>query len=168
VWPDGRFAHLAGLITSADIDVVDGSVYFQLPMFIGSSGDPDFTTLRPATPGAGNYSLDDEWISSNDIDYGVDIQANTPIILGDLLQSLANADASLWVIGYGMLSYNETSVVSSVTFNGFETTFAGLECQPLTPLEPAIPVEEDPTTPPTDDDDETPAPPVVREPAYTG
>jgi len=161
-----NFEHFAALMMAADVDVADGEVFFQLPLFVGE----EFTTLRPADasgPGGVDYDLTDQWISSNDIG-AADVTANDSMALGDLLEALVNSDQQIVVIGYGVLAWEAPATVSTVTFDGFETTFEGLDCVPMTPLEPSTPIEDDDA--PNDDasNDDDAASPVVREPAYTG
>src|SRR5699024_10437983 len=85
---------LESLITSADVEIVDGDVWFQLPIFFGGdaldgSSNTNFTTLRPAdasSTGSASFGLDDEWQTSQEIsnEYGKNATAS----LSELLDAI--------------------------------------------------------------------------------
>ncbi|MGW9632057.1 hypothetical protein ACWGST_15265 [Agromyces sp. NPDC055520] len=135
-------ADLAQLITSADVDVVSGEVFFQVPIFFGEANT--FTTLRPAFgagPGTTTFALGDQWVSSKAVPATATtaaIAANTPVLLGDLIEAI-EANGTVDVLAFGVLAQETTpSVVASLAFDGVEYSFVPVAA-PVTPVTPAKP-----------------------------
>jgi LPXTG-motif cell wall-anchored protein len=102
------------------------AAFFQLPLFYGDGSS--FTTLRPASPVAGDNVADmaQDWVSSKAItaaDPENDVAANTPTPLDAIFNALDPSTVQL--LGFGVLSQaGETSVVTGVNFNGTSYEFA--------------------------------------------
>ncbi|KQZ09031.1 hypothetical protein ESP57_15015 [Agromyces fucosus] len=135
-------ADLAQLITSADVEVVSGEVFYQVPITFGESAI--FTTLRPAFgagPGTTTFALGDQWVSSKEIPATgttAAIAANTPALLGDLIEAI-EANGTVNVLAFGVLAQEITpSVVATVAFNGVRYNFVPVAVAPVTPAKPAL------------------------------
>ncbi|MFB9308914.1 hypothetical protein BJY17_001621 [Agromyces hippuratus] len=136
-------ADLAQLITSADVEVVSGEAFFQVPITFGEAAT--FTTLRPAFgagPGTTTFALGDEWVSSRDIPATATtaaIAANTPVLLGDLIEAI-EANGAVNVLGFGVLAQATTpTVVATLAFDGVRYNFVPVAVAPVDPAAPAEP-----------------------------
>jgi LPXTG-motif cell wall-anchored protein len=131
------------LLTSASVSVVSGEAFLQVPVFFGPG--TDFSTLRPAvgaTAGTTGVALTDQWISSRAIPASATtpaIAANSPVVLGDLLEALLAQGGSLRVLAFGVLAQSTApAVVSALVWNGVTYSFvpelAATGAQDATPL----------------------------------
>ena len=113
---------LSSLITSADVNVVSGQVWLQVPVLVGSADT--FTTMRPAVAagaGAASYALADLWELSQP---AAGIPANTPTPLGDIIAAF-EAAGPVDLLAFGVLAQSSSpSVVHSVLWNGVRYQFA--------------------------------------------
>ena len=110
------------------IDVVDGEVWAQVPVFAYPEGAQKevFTTLRALVPESGNLSEATEWVSSKQVG---SLAANTATDFETVLAAIGDHD----VIGYGFfVDTDKVATVKSITFNGATTDFA----KEATPEEP--------------------------------
>ncbi len=107
------------LIAGASVDVVSGSVTYQVPVYYGAG--TDFLTLRSASLGAGSHSfgLASLWASSKTVP-SLGIVAHQLYPLGDLLDKLTNVR----VLAFGVQA-DSSAVVSSIVFNQTEYVFDG-------------------------------------------
>ncbi|MEF3403364.1 hypothetical protein [Agromyces sp. CCNWLW203] len=136
-------ADLAQLITSADVEVVSGEAFYQVPITFGEAAT--FTTLRPAFgagPGTTTFALGDQWVSSREIPATATtaaIAANTPVLLGDLIEAI-EANGTVNVLAFGVLAQEVTpTVVATVAFNGVRYNFVpAAAVTPVTPAKPAL------------------------------
>lgn len=111
---------LGELITSAGVDVVDGSVFLQVPVTFGDSG---WSTLRPAIGATDDtpVELSDNWISTKTIG-DVVAQASTP--LGTILDALETQGAVRYS-GFGVLAdAGDPAVLTGMTWNGDDYQFS--------------------------------------------
>lgn len=135
-------ADLAQLITSADVEVVSGEAFYQVPITFGESAT--FTTLRPAFgagPGTTTFALGDQWVSSKAIPGTATtaaIAANAPVLLGDLIEAI-EANGTVNVLAFGVLAQEATpTVVATVAFNGVRYNFVPVAVVPGTPAESGL------------------------------
>lgn len=107
------------LIAGASVDVVSGSVTYQVPIYYGAG--TDFLTLRSASLGAGSHSfgLASQWASSKTVP-ALGIVAHQLYPLGDLLDKLTNVR----VLAFGVQA-DTSAIVSSIVFNQTEYVFDG-------------------------------------------
>lgn len=118
-------AQLRALIERASVEVVSGSVTYQVPIFFGNPLSPTFTTLRSTglTAGSNAFSQADTWATTRAFGaYGV--QETAP--LGELIDavfdfSTANGGGVV-IAGYGVQA-DALAVVSNVVWNGTRYTF---------------------------------------------
>lgn len=102
-------------LDDASLDVTRGSVAFQVPIFFNSATkDSAFTTLRPEAAATGDteLDLDDNWISSGDVD--ATILKNTPTPLRDIIGALTDYKT----IAFGVYSQAGVSSVDSISIGG--------------------------------------------------
>ncbi|MHA3683271.1 S-layer homology domain-containing protein [Leucobacter sp. HY1908] len=124
-------ANAAEFAAAMQIDVVEGEVWAQVPVFAYPEGAQKevFTTLRALVPESGKLSEATEWVSSKQVG---SLAANTPAPFADVLAALGDHD----VIGYGFfVDTGKVATVKSISFNGATTTFA----KDATPEEPVVP-----------------------------
>ncbi|WP_375000802.1 Ig-like domain-containing protein [Aeromicrobium sp. CTD01-1L150] len=123
---DVKNADIAQAVRNSRYTVAGGEVWFQIPMYVRVRNEDNvavngFTTLRPATAageGTHDINLDDEWVSSRPL--GEVVPANTPVKLKTILSQLLDYK----VLGHGFFAQGgDPSTVSSVTWDGVETTF---------------------------------------------
>ena len=126
---------LRQLIERASVEVVSGTVTYQVPIFFGNPLSPSFTTLRSTSLSAGSnsFSQADTWATTRAFgDYGV--QETAP--LGELIDAVfdfaTSAGGGVAIAGYGVQADNP-AVVSSVVWDGTRYTFT----QPV--LEACVP-----------------------------
>jgi hypothetical protein len=126
---------LQDLVTDADF-VSSGQVNFQIPMFLNTGGaagaDTNFTTLRPADFGTGDFvDGNGRWISTAAVG---NIPAETAANLSDFEAQITTAAPNSEIIGYGFITpAGSTGTVSAVQFGGDSTYFTptpGGEYQP--------------------------------------
>ncbi|MFJ3384537.1 MULTISPECIES: hypothetical protein [unclassified Curtobacterium] len=118
---------LQELVTSADF-VSTGSVDFQIPMFLNTGGaagaDTNFTTLRPADFGDGDFvDGNGRWLSSAPVGT---IPANTAANLADFDAQITATSPNAEIIGYGFITpaaATTTGTVQAVQFGGTTTYF---------------------------------------------
>jgi LPXTG-motif cell wall-anchored protein len=98
--------------------------YFQIPIYFGAdTANPQFTTLRPATPTVGENiaSLDQNWVTSRAI--GTEYTAGATASLGDLLGKII-AEQNAEILGFGVLSQlGEQSIVTGISWLGVNYSF---------------------------------------------
>ena len=118
-------AQLRELIERASVDVVSGTVTYQVPILFGNPAAPTFTTLRSTSQSAGSnsFSQADTWATTRAFGtYGV--QETAP--LGELIDAVfdfaADAGGGVVIAGYGVQA-DSLAVVSSVVWNGTRYTF---------------------------------------------
>lgn len=107
-------------IPEASYTVVEGTAFFQVPVFFDNGSGVTFATLRNTGKGVGEHDLvlTDTWQSSKAVGA---IPANTDASLADIVDALG----SYKVIGYGVLTNaGDTATVSRISFGGVTTTFA--------------------------------------------
>jgi len=128
-------AQLRALIERASVDVVSGTVTYQVPIFFGNPMSPTFTTLRSTTLSAGSnaFSQADTWATTRAFgDYGV--QETAP--LGELINAVFDFAAAngggVTIAGYGVQADN-LAVVSNVVWNGTRYTFTQPTIEACTP-----------------------------------
>ncbi len=133
-------AAFTALIGGASVEAT-GTYTFQVPVFFDpedADGDGDllFTTLRPAVPGSPQTTTD--WTSSRAIP-ALGVAANTPVafsVIADVFDFAIDAEASPEILAFGVfVNTGDSAVLSSVTWDGEEWTFA-------TPTEPVEPPTE--------------------------
>lgn len=116
------------LLASASVTVASGQAFLQVPVYFGAG--TDFATLRPATgagPGTSGVALGDQWVSSRVIPATATtpaIAANTPALLGDVLEALLAQGGSLRVLAFGVLAEaSAPTVVTAIVWNGVTYNF---------------------------------------------
>jgi hypothetical protein len=116
------------LLVSASVTVTSGEAFLQVPVYFGPG--TDFATLRPAagaSAGTTGVALTDQWMSSRAIPATATtaaIGANTPVVLGDLLEALLAQGGSLRVLAFGVLAQaTAPTVVTAIVWNGVTYSF---------------------------------------------
>lgn len=128
-------AQLRELIERASVNVVSGTVTYQVPIFFGNPMAPAFTTLRSTTLSAGSnaFSQADTWATTRAFGaYGV--QETAP--LGELINAVFDFAAAngggVIIAGYGVQA-DTLAVVSNVVWNGTRYTFTQPTIEACTP-----------------------------------
>ncbi len=116
---------LRTLIERASVEVVSGTVTYQVPVFFGNPLAPSFTTLRSTSLSAGNnsFSQADTWATTRA--FG-DYAAQETDSLGELIDALfaaaSAAGGGVALAGYGVQADN-LAVVESVVWDDTRYTF---------------------------------------------
>ncbi len=128
-------SQLRALIERASVNVVSGSVTYQVPILFGNPASPSFTTLRSTDVGAGStsFSQADTWATTRAFgDYA--IQEEAP--LGELIDAVFNAATAagggVVIAGYGVQA-NTPAVVSTIVWDDTRYTFTQPVIEACTP-----------------------------------
>jgi putative cell wall-binding protein len=128
-------AQLRQLIERASVDVVSGTVTYQVPIFFGNPLSPTFTTLRSTSLAAGtsSFSQADTWATTRA--FG-DYTAQETAPLGELIDAVFDAAAAagggVVIAGYGVQA-DSLAVVSSVVWDDTRYTFTQPVIEACTP-----------------------------------
>ncbi len=100
--------------------------YFQIPLFFdNAAGEPQFTTLRPATTAAQSVALGDQWTTSRAV--SDTIPANTTDTLENLLTAIegsSEAADDVDLLGYGLfVDAGETGTAYYIQWDSLSTQF---------------------------------------------
>ena len=116
---------LRELIERASVEVVSGTVTYQIPVFFGAPATPTFTTLRSTSLSVGSsaFSQADTWATTRA--FG-DYSAQETAPLGELIDAIFDAAAAesggVALAGYGVQADN-AAVVSNVVWDDTRYTF---------------------------------------------
>ena len=116
---------LRALIERARVDVVNGSVTYQIPIFFGNPASPSFTTLRSIGQGVGShgFSQGDTWATTRAFgSYTAQQTAPLGQLIDDVFRFSAAAGGPVTIAGYGVQA-DSAAVVSNVVWNDTRYTF---------------------------------------------
>ncbi|MBA4248224.1 MAG: hypothetical protein C0444_08025 [Microbacterium sp.] len=116
---------LRALIERARVDVVSGSVTYQIPIFFGNPASPRFTTLRSIGQGVGShgFSQGQTWATTRAFgSYTAQQTAPLGQLIDDVFRFSAAAGGPVTIAGYGVQA-DSAAVVSSVVWNDTRYTF---------------------------------------------
>lgn len=118
-------AELRALIERASVEVVSGTVTYQVPIWFGNPVSPTFTTLRSTSQSAGTNSFSQASTWATTRAFG-DYTAQQTAPLGELIDAVfdvaAAAGGGVVIAGYGVQA-DSLAVVSNVVWNGTRYTF---------------------------------------------
>lgn len=128
-------AQLRALIERASVNVVSGSVTYQVPILFGNPASPSFTTLRSTDLGVGSasFSQADTWATTRAFgDYAIQEEAPLGSLIDAVFDVAAEAGGGVVIAGYGVQA-NTPAVVSTVTWDDTRYTFTQPVIEACTP-----------------------------------
>ncbi len=123
------------LVERASVDVVSGTVTYQVPVFFGNPLSPSFTTLRSTSLAVGSNTISqaDTWATTRAFGpYGVQETAPLGELIDALFDAATAAGGGVVIGGYGVQA-DTLAVVSSVVWNDTRYTFTQPVIEACTP-----------------------------------